>query len=85
VQLTALGAPASASASAAGAGAGRVRRTIHLAFDTHLLNGTQTNVMYVLTSSLLLPSSTAAVREGVFGFAFVATCDVLLRAASTPF
>lgn len=78
VQLTALGAPASASASAAGAGAGRVRRTIHLAFDTHLLNGTQTNVMYVLTSSLLLPSSTA-VREEVFGFTFDATWDVLLR------
>lgn len=76
VQLTALGPRVSAAAAASAAG--RVRRTIHLAFDTHLLNGTQTNVMYVLTSSLLLPSSNA-VREEVFGFAFDATWDVLLR------
>ena len=73
VQLTALGSSASASVSAAG----RVRRTIHLAFDTHLLNGTKTNVMYVLTSSLLLPGSDT-VREEVFGFAFDAAWDLLL-------
>ena len=44
-------------------------RTIHLAFDDALLNGTAVNVMYVLTSSLLLQNTEPA-EEEVVAFAF---------------
>ena len=44
---------------------GGKRRTIHLAFGTRRLDGTKANMMYVLTSSLLLPHTQPATEEVV--------------------
>jgi hypothetical protein len=54
------------------------RRTIHLAFATRRLDGSDGNVMYVLTSSLLLERSTPATEE-VIGFLFDKNWDALLQ------
>lgn len=44
---------------------GGKRRTIHMVFATERLDGTKANMMYVLTSSLLLPKTTPATEEVV--------------------
>ena len=53
------------------------RRTIHLAFATHRLDGSKGNVMYVLTSSLLLNVTSPATEE-VVGFLFDDSWDQLV-------
>lgn len=50
------------------------RRTIHLAFALADVDGTKVNMMYVLTSSLLLPGTDPAVEE-VSAFAFDKSWD----------
>ena len=46
---------------------GGKRRTIHVAFATERLDGTKANMIYVLTSSLLIPKTTPAIEE-VIGY-----------------